>query len=82
MSRSEFCRYALDEQLIGYDMSDAVVNDLEPIEIEQQHREEVIGVSLGTSDCSGQMLDKEGTILGKPVRLSWNAAWALRHPFG
>src|SRR5437867_9378202 len=43
-------------------MSETVVNIFESVEIEEKHREHVVGVPFGTSDCSFQMVDEKGTV--------------------
>ncbi len=73
-------------------MSETVVNVLESIEIEEKHREHIVWVPFGTSDCSFQMVDEKGTVwqacevvVGRIVRralLGHSALGIVVHHYG
>ena len=65
------------QQMVAGDVAEAVVDRLEPVEVDQQHR--ALGAAgLGLFQGRGQIVHAAASRFGRPVRASCRAIWAMR----
>ena len=65
-----------DQELVAGHVAEAVVDDLEAVEVEEEHGEAVALRPLRSAGSRGRSRSMNRARLGRPVSASWKASWS------